>query len=885
MPVSPHHSEDILKNRPIKILALGYYGARNIGDELLLANLISWSHEQHAEVTALSFDPACTKDIHHIDAVSWNDLDDIVRRMKESDLFVIGGGGIFQDRDSLNSKDLEIFPAKGVTLYAQLFFLARQLGLPTLLLAQGIGPIATSDASHIVRDVFSQATDISLRDEPSKLFLEKLGLNRPIIIAPDPIWHHSLRHNRDIPFLKELSSSKKTLALMMRNWPNEGDWEDAFVQSLNQYASEDWEFLWIPFQPSLRSTPTSDIAMIDHLIEKLGSNHKHIIYKYPVIEDVEAVLARCDAAIAMRLHGLILALKAGLPTIALEYDRKVSEAATMAELKNEQRVSFFDPPEKITFAIRTLLDEKTRGDFLPSRERIKHLGQEALIHKNLLTNMISSYASEGKKNDTESAHSPDWLSLWGTHRPSKISLFQATIKGILRSRLYAFNKFLYNVNMFFEMVALQGLSGAFRKVYQKIFKTKSSCLRVNPYHQISLLKDIPVEVISRFTPAIYSESLPYSCITTIKNEEKTIETFLRSIEQLTLPPSELIIIDGGSTDRTSEIVQDAIGQLPFKVVYHEAGPINIAEGRNIGLHKASNEVVLFVDAGCLFGPDFALQMVGPMFSPEGEVSDAVDLVGGIYTPIYMNRYVFKLIHDWKTYTDWNGYLPSARAICAKRSLCLSIGGFPEYLNLTGEDTLFDVLYRRVSQKWIINKAASVQWNNPDTATAAQKLEYRYGFGSGQSGVGDFYLYDQLAEYLKGRSIDDFNSSSPRVSGYLKGRLEKPKMEIEKRSVKNISLIFSDVPLSHSENIQLVTDLTNKHHKVLFIFAGDYGDTTTKIFLDVDYTLLECYDVNDFSVADFGGRYGGYSDIHLSLINKSAHPKAQEIIENLQKRLG
>lgn len=880
MPILPHHSKDTLNDRPIKILALGYYGARNIGDELLLANLISWAKDQYADVTALSFDPQCTKDIHHIDAVSWHDLDTIIQRMKESDLFVIGGGGIFQDRDSLNSKDLEIFPAKGVTLYAQLFFLARQLGLPTLLLAQGIGPIATSDASHIVHNVFFQATEISLRDESSKLFLEKLGLNRPIIVAPDPIWHHSLRHKKDIPFLKELSSSKKTLALMMRNWPNEGNWEDAFIQSLNQYASEDWEFLWIPFQPSLRSTPTSDIAMIDRLIEKLGSNHKHIIYKYPVIEDIETVLSRCDAAIAMRLHGLILALKAGLPTIALEYDRKVSEAATMAELKNEQRVSFFDPPEKITFAIRTLLDEKTRGDFLSSRERIEHLGQEALTHKTLLDQMISSIASKSEKRDPEAIYSTDWISLWKTQQPSKISLLQATIKGIIRARLYAFNKFLYNIHTFLEVVALQGLSGAFRRVYEKFFTTDLPSSHANPYHHLSLLKDIPVEVISTFVPDASSKPLPYSCITTIRNEEKTIEAFLHSIEQLTLPPSELIIVDGGSTDRTSEIVQSMIDRLPFTTIYHQAGAVNIAEGRNIGLNKARNEIILFVDAGCTFDHDFASQMVGPIFSSHGEVSNTVDLVGGIYTPMHMNRYVFKLIHDWKTYKNWSEYLPSARAICAKKSLCLRIGGFPEYLDLTGEDTLFDVLYRRVSQKWVINKAASVQWNNPDTSAAAQKLEYRYGFGSGQSGVGDFYLYDHLAGYLKGQSIDHF-SSSPRVSGYLHGRLEKPKMEINKRSVKHLSIILSDLPLSDSQNAQLVADFVHKHHKVFFIFAGDYH-ATTKTFLDIDYTLLECYDVNDFSVADFNARYGGYSDIHLSLINQSTHPKAQEIIENLQK---
>ena len=53
-----------------------------------------------------------------------------------------------------------------------------------------------------------------------------------------------------------------------------------------------------------------------------------------------------------------------------------------------------------------------------------------------------------------------------------------------------------------------------------------------------------------------------SFITTVLNEEKTIEGLLESLNNQTLKPDEIVIVDGGSTDRTiAEIKNHPFGKL------------------------------------------------------------------------------------------------------------------------------------------------------------------------------------------------------------------------------------------------------------------------------------------------------------------------------------
>jgi glycosyltransferase involved in cell wall biosynthesis len=85
------------------------------------------------------------------------------------------------------------------------------------------------------------------------------------------------------------------------------------------------------------------------------------------------------------------------------------------------------------------------------------------------------------------------------------------------------------------------------------------------------------------------ENLPISVITITKNEERTIEETLRSIQRNN--PAEIIMVDGNSTDRTVEIARRYTQRI------FSAGDGGRSCARQIGAEQATQEYIAYVDAG------------------------------------------------------------------------------------------------------------------------------------------------------------------------------------------------------------------------------------------------------------------------------------------------
>ena len=62
--------------RNLRVMIAGYFGAGNIGDELLLHMLIGCLAEADAEMTVVSMNPEHTRAHHFIEAVSYDDFPD-----------------------------------------------------------------------------------------------------------------------------------------------------------------------------------------------------------------------------------------------------------------------------------------------------------------------------------------------------------------------------------------------------------------------------------------------------------------------------------------------------------------------------------------------------------------------------------------------------------------------------------------------------------------------------------------------------------------------------------------------------------------------------------------------------------------------------------------
>lgn len=86
-----------------------------------------------------------------------------------------------------------------------------------------------------------------------------------------------------------------------------------------------------------------------------------------------------------------------------------------------------------------------------------------------------------------------------------------------------------------------------------------------------------------------------------KDEADRLRLTLTSLARQTLP-AETVVVDDGSTDHTREVLAEAGGWLPLRVVTHTTSR-GRAGAANAGAAVASGDLLLFVDGDTLAGPD------------------------------------------------------------------------------------------------------------------------------------------------------------------------------------------------------------------------------------------------------------------------------------------
>ena len=232
----------------VNVVLGGWYGAANLGDELILATFVDWVREAGGVPTAISVHPAFTSATLGIKAASYTSLPEVVEALAQADLFVLGGGGLFQEYDAFDRPSLERFPARNVSQFAQFFYLAQELGVPAAALGQGVGPLRSADARSIAADVFERAVSCSVRDGESARLLREIGVQRPVPVAADPAWRFAMPAPvRDLDQRFPALAGKRVLAMVVRDWPFAPAWEETFVAAFADALPAGWGCLWLDF--------------------------------------------------------------------------------------------------------------------------------------------------------------------------------------------------------------------------------------------------------------------------------------------------------------------------------------------------------------------------------------------------------------------------------------------------------------------------------------------------------------------------------------------------------------------------------------------------------------------------------------------------------------
>lgn len=99
---------------------------------------------------------------------------------------------------------------------------------------------------------------------------------------------------------------------------------------------------------------------------------------------------------------------------------------------------------------------------------------------------------------------------------------------------------------------------------------------------------------------------PISVVIPLFNKEKTVARCLTSILKQTHPPSEIIIVNDGSTDQSLAAAK-TVSDPRIRFLDKENGGVSAA--RNFGIARTQNEYVALLDADDEWHPDFLERMV------------------------------------------------------------------------------------------------------------------------------------------------------------------------------------------------------------------------------------------------------------------------------------
>lgn len=281
------------------------------------------------------------------------------------------------------------------------FDFALTLGKPLILLPQSIGPFWKPESIKRISSVLNRASLVCVRDHASTRALLECGVDPAKILEAADIsflWRQlapELFHARKRPVRK--------IGLNFRAWPQD---DGASLQEIIGKAAQLCRFLLsrpdreLVFISTCQGVPRyiDDSLVAAEILQQLPYSFQQRCQindrRYATRELIEA-LGKFDAFIGMRLHGCLLAMLGGTPSMGLGYETKTAEIFGQLNLESYQ-LSFRAPePQWLRCAEHFLADAECISHRLPPA--LGALAQKAATSLDAIENFLPRPGSTSSK--------------------------------------------------------------------------------------------------------------------------------------------------------------------------------------------------------------------------------------------------------------------------------------------------------------------------------------------------------------------------------------------------------------------------------------------------------------------------------------------------------
>lgn len=285
----------------VKVCISGYYGFKNFGDEAILKVLTE--HLKDADVTVLSSDSQFTSDTYGVKSVKTFDLKNVVKTIQNTDILISGGGSLLQDVTSL----------KSLIYYSLIIALGLLFNKKVIIFAQGIGPINNKFAQIVVKNLLKQCSLVTVRDENSLKLLENWDIDAKLVC--DPIY------SLDVPCQEKTNA----IGIQIRDFKT---MNYNLLQKLAMLVSTKFSDKKVEIFSLQEAQDLELCRKFEKILLSVNPEIKTEIATDNIIERI----SKLEYLIAMRFHAILVALKSGVKTCAINYDIKVEKLAQDADL-------------------------------------------------------------------------------------------------------------------------------------------------------------------------------------------------------------------------------------------------------------------------------------------------------------------------------------------------------------------------------------------------------------------------------------------------------------------------------------------------------------------------------------------------------------------------